>query len=97
MTGVPLSSITDIALHNAGELATVDRALFARNCLMLRMIATASLLAGLFGALGAAEAKGGNLFQSPCMSHFNDLGCSAARGTGSQMQPLTVRQRLVMP
>ncbi len=50
---------------------------------MLRMIATASLLAGLFGALSAAEAKGGNLFQSPCMSHYNGSGCDAARGNGT--------------
>lgn len=47
---------------------------------MLKTIATASLLVGLFGALGPAEAKGGNIFQSPCMSHRNAPGCDAARG-----------------
>ncbi len=50
---------------------------------MLRIIATASLVAGLFGALNSAEAKGGNIFQSPCMSHFNGSGCGVARGTGT--------------
>ena len=50
---------------------------------MLRMIATASLLAGLFGAMSAAEAKGGNVFQSPCMTKFNGEGCSATRGKGT--------------
>ncbi len=50
---------------------------------MLRMIATASLLVGLLSGFDVAEAKGGNIFQSPCMSHFNGSGCGAARGSST--------------
>ena len=50
---------------------------------MIRMIAAASLSAGLLSGIAAAEAKGGNIFQSPCMSHFSGSGCGGARGNGT--------------